>query len=208
MVHPKRVPTYWCCGQIFPPARAKGRKASNRRFKRREGDTVILDLDKLREAGEIPRDLDARIQRILGLSETCEGPLVENDPDYTDFGCSVCGEDWVSTSSNDYPELRKVHVQTKTSAYPATKWFKEHQRVPRPYSSNLEASGEVLKWLESLPEVVRIGREYGAESSYGSALRRIKIGKLGGGIAVTFSAFSDEPLAIALAVDRLFGEQP
>lgn len=161
---------------------------------------MILNLDEMKERGEIPSDLDARISRILGLPKMCEGPL-DAANNYLDFTCTACNEKNFD-SSGPYPELRAVDMIGNNGAvYTAHKWFSEHLRVPFSYSSDLVASRKLLEWFLSGRNCFELSKH----RNFLLAVTKHENCPKCPTILVEFTALSDGPLALAVAVEKLLG---
>lgn len=86
---------------------------------------MILNLDELKTNGEIPKDLDAQISRIMGLEKLCFGSIENIEyKEETVIYCLQCGHHFYAVAPVP------------------------HKSAPRPYSSDLIANEELLGWLE------------------------------------------------------------
>lgn len=163
---------------------------------------MLIDLDKLKAEGGIPVDLDSRMQKIIGLPEMCDGHLIEQDKPVlrlAPYDCSECAAVHVTCNPREVPLENRRY----------SRYSFPHTRIPKPYSTDLVASRDVLAWL-----LTQDGTEFELSTAHRyDVILALLFFSLCVNRAphewadVQYQVITDEALALAVAVNALFGEK-
>jgi len=141
---------------------------------------MIIDLEQEKSRGLDEAKLDRDVMKLMGLSETCEGPVttfLDTSGEWASY-CTACGDE-----DNPPPD-------------------EPHPRIPKPLA---QVRDELIEWLQQ--HCIQVSTDYFAggvsEVSVGypghPTDKPLRV--------VRFTQVTDFALALALAAVRLLGEK-
>jgi len=143
---------------------------------------MILNLETEKAAGLDEAKLAADVMKLMGLSETCDGPLTYSSG-YC-LGCEARGD-----------QIRRFGADNRIES------IIPHPRVPKPLR---EVRDELIEWLWETHQVWLEVAFYGHVDNRHVVVLCVGLRQPA---EAAFDALADFPLALALAAVRLLGEK-